>query len=211
MIPRAARSGPLQIHARASAAGFQAHRKLPGRAWMGLQLRRTLAESRLKARRAAISVTPAAAARIKELLSARTEPALGIKLGVRQRGCNGLTYTMDYCVEKEKLQEVVEEHDVKVFIEPKALMFLIGTTMDFVGTNVCSRIFPVIRLRIKWPTSLASVFISIATGCHCRLLTQRDLRRRPFAVRVCICESKCQRRVRLWRVVQCVNHLHCGS
>lgn len=105
---------------------------------MGLQLRRTFAESRLKARRAAISVTPAAAARIKELLSARTEPALGIKLGVRQRGCNGLTYTMDYCVEKEKFQEVVEQHDVKVFIEPKALMFLIGTTMDFVDDRLRS-------------------------------------------------------------------------
>ena len=86
----------------------------------------------------AIKVTEAGAARIKELLDKREEPALGIRLGVRSRGCNGLTYTMDYCETKEKFMEEVEKDGVKVFIEPKAMMFVVGSTMDFVDDRLRS-------------------------------------------------------------------------
>jgi len=92
-----------------------------------------------KPRKAAMTITKAAARRIQNLLDRGTTPgAQGIQLGVKQRGCNGLTYTMGYCVEKQKFMEEVEEHGVKVFIEPKALMFLIGTEMDFVDDRLRS-------------------------------------------------------------------------
>eukprot|EP01027_Heterolobosea_sp_BB2_P006075 GEZU01009210.1.p1 GENE.GEZU01009210.1~~GEZU01009210.1.p1 ORF type:complete len:131 (+),score=6.84 GEZU01009210.1:66-458(+) len=86
--------------------------------------------------KAALSLTDAAAKRLSELLSNKS--ALGIRLGVRRRGCNGLSYTMDYATEKKPMEEVVEQKGVKVFIEPKALMFVVGTEMDFVEDKVRS-------------------------------------------------------------------------
>ena len=100
---------------------------------------RSFATKRVRRKRPdAIHLTEAGAARIKELMANREEPALGIKLGVRSRGCNGLTYTMDYCETKEKFMEEVEKDGVKVFIEPKAMMFVVGSTMDFVDDRLRS-------------------------------------------------------------------------
>lgn len=81
---------------------------------------------------AAITITDAAVERIKHLMSQREKPAVGIKVGVRSRGCSGLSYTIEYADEVGKYDEVVEEKGVKVLIDPKAIMFLIGTQMDFV-------------------------------------------------------------------------------
>jgi iron-sulfur cluster assembly protein len=80
----------------------------------------------------ALSITDRAAVHIQSLLSAREKPALGIKVGIRTRGCSGLSYTIEYAEEIGKYDEVVEEKGVRVIIEPKAVMFLIGTEMDFV-------------------------------------------------------------------------------
>ena len=80
-----------------------------------------------------ISVTPAACQRIKELMDGK-EDILGIKIGVKKRGCNGLSYTMNYAEEVKKLDEVVEVEDFKVVIDAPAVMYLLGTTMDYLIT-----------------------------------------------------------------------------
>ncbi|ETV98689.1 hypothetical protein, variant [Aphanomyces invadans] len=84
---------------------------------------------------AAIKLTDEAAARIKELMANQPD-AIGIRLGVRTRGCSGLSYTMNYATEKQKLDEEVSDKGVKVFIESKALFHVVGTTMDYKITPV---------------------------------------------------------------------------
>jgi iron-sulfur cluster assembly accessory protein len=82
----------------------------------------------------AISLTDAAVDRVKYLLSSKPG-AVGVRVGVRTRGCNGLSYTLDYLNAEEPLkpgEDVVETRGVKVAIEPKAVLHLIGTTMDYV-------------------------------------------------------------------------------
>ena len=86
----------------------------------------------------AMTVTEAAAERIKALLAKRGKPSAGIRIGVRSRGCSGLSYTLEYADEKGKFDEVVEEKGVTVLIDPKATMFILGTEMDFVDDKLQS-------------------------------------------------------------------------
>jgi iron-sulfur cluster assembly protein len=88
--------------------------------------------------RQAMSLTDAAADRIRALLAKRNRPAVGIRIGVRSRGCSGLTYTVEYADEKGKLDEVVQDKGVTVLIDPKASMFIIGTEMDYVEDKLQS-------------------------------------------------------------------------
>ncbi|MAR55595.1 MAG: Fe-S cluster assembly scaffold SufA [Rickettsiales bacterium] len=88
--------------------------------------------------KAALSITDSAAVRIKELMAQREKPAKGIRVGVRTRGCSGLSYTIEYADDIEKYDEVVEDKGVTVLIEPKAVMFLLGTQMDFVDEKLKS-------------------------------------------------------------------------
>ncbi len=80
----------------------------------------------------ALTLTDAAAAQVTALMNKREKPALGIKIGVRTRGCSGLSYTIEYADEIGKFDEVVEAKGVRVLIDAKAVMFLIGSEMDFV-------------------------------------------------------------------------------
>lgn len=80
----------------------------------------------------AISITDAAAEHVKALLEKRDKPSVGIKVGIRTRGCSGLSYTIEYADEIGKFDEVIEDKGVRVLIDPKAVMFLLGTQMDFV-------------------------------------------------------------------------------
>jgi len=88
--------------------------------------------------RQAMTVTDAAAKRIQALLTQRGKPSAGIRIGVRARGCSGLTYTLEYADEKGKLDEVVQDKGVTILIDPKATMFIIGTEMDYVEDKIQS-------------------------------------------------------------------------
>ena len=88
------------------------------------------------------SQTERAADRIKEILgnnnSNTDESALGIRLGTKRRGCNGLSYTLNYAYEKPDKDIEMESHGVKIFIEPMALFNVVGTTMDWEETEMSS-------------------------------------------------------------------------
>jgi iron-sulfur cluster assembly protein len=85
----------------------------------------------------AITVTPEAAVQARKLIAARGKPTAGIRVGVRTRGCSGLSYTIEYADDIKPFEEVVsvEEDEsgdgFKVIIDPKAVMFLLGTTMIY--------------------------------------------------------------------------------
>jgi len=86
----------------------------------------------------AMTVTDHAAQRIQALLAKRGKPSVGIRIGVRARGCSGLTYTLEYADEKGKLDEVVQDKGVTILIDPKATMFIIGTEMDYIEDKLQS-------------------------------------------------------------------------
>ena len=90
------------------------------------------------AARQALMVTDAAAKRIEALLAQRGKPAVGVRVGVRARGCSGLSYTLEYADEQGKYDEVVEDKGVRVLVDPKAIMFLLGTEMDYVEETLQS-------------------------------------------------------------------------
>ena len=86
----------------------------------------------------ALTLTDAAAERVKALLAKRGKPSAGIRIGVRSRGCSGLTYTLEYADEKGKWDEIVQDKGVTLLIDPKATMFILGTEMDFVEDKLQS-------------------------------------------------------------------------
>lgn len=87
---------------------------------------------------AVITVTDAAIARVRALLAQRGKPSVGIKVGVKSGGCSGLSYLIEYADEKGAFDEVVEVEDISILIDPKAIMYLIGTQMDFVEEKLKS-------------------------------------------------------------------------
>ena len=86
-----------------------------------------------------VTLTDAAATRMTEIMSAADEAFTGVKIGVKNGGCAGMEYTMDYAIEAGPLDEVVEENGVKVMIDPKAILFFLGTEIDFVTEKLSQR------------------------------------------------------------------------
>ena len=76
-------------------------------------------------------LTDAAATRIKDILGKAEKPIAGVRVGVKNGGCAGMSYTMEYADSVRPHDEVVEEKGVKLLIDPKAVLFLLGTEMDF--------------------------------------------------------------------------------
>ena len=87
----------------------------------------------------AMRLTDAAAARICEIVANAKGRYQGVRVGVTNGGCAGMSYTMDYAESAAPLEEVVEDKGVKIFIDPKAILFLIGTEMDFVREKLGAR------------------------------------------------------------------------
>ncbi|OHC74705.1 MAG: Fe-S cluster assembly scaffold SufA [Rhodospirillales bacterium RIFCSPLOWO2_12_FULL_58_28] len=85
-----------------------------------------------------MSLTDAAAKRVKAMLDARGKPSVGVRIGIRTKGCSGMSYTLEFADEKGPFDEVVEDKGVTILIDPKATMFIIGTEMDFVEEQLKS-------------------------------------------------------------------------
>ena len=78
-----------------------------------------------------IKLSDNAAIRIKEIMSNAKKDSLGVRVSVKTGGCAGMSYVMEYAKSQNPNDEMIEDKGVKVFIDPGAVMYLLGTTMDF--------------------------------------------------------------------------------
>jgi iron-sulfur cluster assembly protein len=78
-----------------------------------------------------VSLTEAAATRVREIMARADKPYIGLRVGVKNSGCAGQEYTLGYVEAPEPLDEIVEDKGVTILVEPKAVLFLIGTTIDY--------------------------------------------------------------------------------
>ena len=86
-----------------------------------------------------VKLSDAAAARISQIMTEANGKYQGVRVGVTNGGCAGMSYTMDYASEAKPFEEVMEDKGVKIFIDPKAILFLIGTELDFVREKLGAR------------------------------------------------------------------------
>lgn len=85
-----------------------------------------------------LTLTEAAADHVKSLLEGRGKLSYGIRIGLRSKGCSGLSYTLEFADEIGPYDEVIDVYDIKVLIDPKAVMFIMGSEMDFVEDKLTS-------------------------------------------------------------------------
>ncbi len=78
-----------------------------------------------------MTLSETAAERLRALIAGADRPVVGLRVGVRNGGCAGMSYTLDYAESAEPLDEVIEDKGVKILIDPKAVLFLLGTEMDW--------------------------------------------------------------------------------
>jgi iron-sulfur cluster assembly protein len=86
-----------------------------------------------------VTLSDAAAARVKEIMDRAEAPYAGLRVGVKNGGCAGQEYVLDYAAAADPLDEVVEDKGVKILIEPKAVLFLIGTEIDYEVTRLAAK------------------------------------------------------------------------
>jgi iron-sulfur cluster assembly protein len=87
----------------------------------------------------AVSLTEAAAARVREIMETAEKPYVALRVGVKNGGCAGQEYTFAYAETVEPLDEVVEDKGVTILIDPKAILFLIGSEIDYETTKLASK------------------------------------------------------------------------
>jgi iron-sulfur cluster assembly protein len=90
-----------------------------------------MATANLRPRPKVMTLTDAAASRVQAIIAKSESPVLGLRVGVKNGGCAGMEYTMEWATEAKPYDEVIEEKGVKVLIDPKAILFLLGTEMDY--------------------------------------------------------------------------------
>jgi|SRR5687767_16038817 len=78
-----------------------------------------------------MTLTDAAAQRVREIMGRSQRAVAGLRIGVKNGGCAGMEYTMDWAERQETLDEVIEDRGIKLFIDPNAVLFLLGTEMDY--------------------------------------------------------------------------------
>jgi len=88
-------------------------------------------KSRLRQRPKAMTLTDAAAARLRQLAERAENPILGLRVGVKKGGCAGMEYTLEHATEVKPGDEIVEDKGARIFIDPAAILFLLGTEMDY--------------------------------------------------------------------------------
>src|SRR5919199_6217754 len=86
-----------------------------------------------------LTLTDKAADRVKEIIAKAERPIAGVRVGVKNGGCAGMSYTMEYAEAVKPGEDVVEDRGVRVFVDPKAVLFLLGTEMDFTTNKLASQ------------------------------------------------------------------------
>jgi iron-sulfur cluster assembly protein len=86
-----------------------------------------------------VSLTDRAAERVKEIMAKADNDYMGLRVGVKNGGCAGMEYTLEYAVEADALDEVVEDKGVRMLIEPKAVLFLLGSQIDYETSKLASK------------------------------------------------------------------------
>ena len=87
-------------------------------------------------KKAPLNITDRAKDQIRKLIEKRGKETLGIRIGTKTKGCNGLSYTLEYADVQEKFDEVVECGDFKILIDPKSIFFILGSQMDYEITEL---------------------------------------------------------------------------
>ena len=86
-----------------------------------------------------IRLSDTAAASIKEIMSNADNKTIGVRIGVKSGGCAGMSYSMEYAKDKKANDEIIEDKGVKVFIDPAAIIYLLGTEMDYKKEKISSQ------------------------------------------------------------------------
>ena len=104
-----------------------------------MQTEPTLTPRPRRPRPKVVTLTDRAADRVREIMDRAERPYIGLRVGVKNGGCAGQEYVLDYAEAAEPLDEVVEDRGVRILIDPKAILFLIGSEIDYETTRLSSR------------------------------------------------------------------------
>ena len=86
-----------------------------------------------------VTLTERAAERVREIMAKAEQPYAGLRVGVKNGGCAGMEYTLEYATAADPLDETVEDKGVRILIEPKAVMFLLGSQIDYETSKLSAR------------------------------------------------------------------------